>query len=52
MTEKTITLTCKNINEANAILALLGKCPFEQVADMIARFQAEIQKQTSPPTAE
>lgn len=35
-----------SINEANAILGLLGKCPYEQVVALIDRLRAQIAEQT------
>lgn len=39
----------KDINEANSILALLGKMPYDQVADLIERLKAQQQAQLNPP---
>lgn len=38
-----------SINEANAILGLLGKCPYDQVAILIDKIRAQITEQTRAP---
>lgn len=43
-----ITWTLKDINEANAILAVLGKLPYEQVGDLIPRLRDETVRQVNP----
>lgn len=44
MPEKEITLTL-TLNDANLILAALGKLPFEAVADLVAKVKAQGQAQ-------
>ncbi len=44
-----INWTLKDINEANAILAVLGKLPYEQVAELLDRLRKETQEQITPP---
>ncbi len=47
-----ITWTLKDINEANAILGVLGKLPYEQVNDLITRLRAQTEgqlKSEAPP---
>ena len=46
MTNKEITLTL-NLNDANLILAALGKLPFEAVADLIDKVKQQGQAQIS-----
>lgn len=43
-----ITWVLKDINEANSILAVLGKLPYEQVADVIGRLREQIAEQLRP----
>jgi hypothetical protein len=45
---KPIIWTLQDINEANNILAVLGKLPYEQVADTIARLKAQTEEQLKP----
>ncbi len=40
-----ITWTLRDVNEANNILAVLGKLPYEQVVDTIARLKAQTELQ-------
>lgn len=42
-------LEVRDINEANLILGLLGRCPYDQVADLIGRLKAQVQEQVTPP---
>ncbi len=44
----TINWTLKDVNEANAILAVLGKLPYEQVGELIPRLRDETQRQLTP----
>lgn len=44
MTDKEITLTL-TLNDANLILAALGKLPFEAVADLIGKVKQQGQSQ-------
>lgn len=44
-----ITLEVKDINEANAILGILGKLPYDQVFDLIGRLRAQVIAQIQPP---
>lgn len=44
-----ITWNLNDINEANNILAVLGKLPYEQVADLIGRLRAQNEAQLNPP---
>ena len=44
MQDKEITLTL-TLNDANLILAALGKLPFEAVADLVAKIKAQGQAQ-------
>jgi len=43
-----INWTLKDINEANSVLAVLGKLPYEQVADLIGRLRAQTEEQLRP----
>lgn len=43
-----ITWTLKDVNEANNILLVLGKLPYEQVAETIARLKAQTEEQLKP----
>lgn len=45
----TITLICKDLQEANQILRLLSECPYKQVADVIQRFERQIRDQLDVP---
>lgn len=38
-----------SINDVNAVLGLLGKCPFEQVERLIGSIRAQVAEQTKPP---
>jgi hypothetical protein len=40
-----ITFTLNDINEANAILGVLGKLPYEQIVDLINRLRAQADEQ-------
>lgn len=43
-----IRWTLRDVNEANNILAVLGKLPYEQVADTITRLKAQTEEQLKP----
>ncbi len=43
-----ITWTLKDVNEANAILAVLRKLPMEQVEELVLRLRDETQRQLNP----
>ena len=43
-----IIWTLNDINEANNVLAVLGKLPYEQVADLIGRLRAQTEEQLKP----
>ena len=43
-----INWTLTDINEANAILGVLGKLPYEQVVELIDRLRKETQAQITP----
>lgn len=43
-----ITFTFKDSPEAQAVIALIGKCPYEQVAELIDRLKRELKEQTEP----
>jgi hypothetical protein len=44
-----ITWTLKDVNEANAILAVLAKLPYEQVGELIPRLREETRLQLEHP---
>lgn len=47
-----VTLTFKDINEANLVMALIGTQPYNQVAELVARLKAQIAEQLTPPGTE
>jgi len=46
-----ITWTLRDLNEANNVLAVLGKLPYEQVADLIDRLRKQMAEQLAPKQA-
>tara|TARA_R110000868_G_scaffold112176_5_gene302319 strand:+ start:10593 stop:10748 length:156 start_codon:yes stop_codon:yes gene_type:complete len=51
MNDKEITLTL-TVNDANLILAALGKLPFEAVADLVGKVKEQGQAQLTEPPQE
>lgn len=48
--EQTITVTL-TLNEANIMMAGLGKLPFEMVVDLIGKIRHQAEQQLQPPSA-